>query len=75
MKARHFGPGLATTFATITAATTVPPDAARSVSAGAQPDFGEARRTRPFSIRLTDAEREALRLAAGTKPIGTFARE
>ncbi len=74
MKARQVGSGLAETFATAAAAKAMP-EAMRPASADAQSDRGEAPPTRPFSIRLTDAEREALRLAAGTKPIGTFARE
>jgi hypothetical protein len=30
--------------------------------------------TRPFSIRLTRAEKEALKTAAGAKPLGTYVR-
>lgn len=44
-----------------------------AASAGA--GSGKSPRTRPFSIRLTDDERTALKTAAGTKPVGQFARE
>lgn len=30
--------------------------------------------TRPFSIRLSEDERQALELAAGTRPLGTYIR-
>ena len=42
-------------------------------AAGAEPRKREAA-TRPFSIRLSKAEREALEAAAGTTPLGAYVR-
>ena len=47
----------------------------RQFSGAARSGLGNPPRSRPFSIRLTDAEREALKMAAGTKPVGSFVRE
>ena len=57
--------------------------AAAAVQAGLSQRFSDAieagsgrpSKTRPFSIRLTDAERDALKAAAGRKSVGQFARE
>ena len=35
----------------------------------------KAEKTKPFSIRLTDTERETLKERAGSKPLGAYIRE
>ena len=47
----------------------------RDFSSAVDGGAGKPSKTRPFSIRLTDGERDTLRLAAGRKPVGQFARE
>lgn len=75
MKARRDRSRLANTFAASVAAAEMSPKETSPLPTVVHSGPGELRQTRPFSIRLTEAEREALRTAAGTKPVGTFVRE